>query len=333
MGLPLDLLRVLMDAEPEPAWRAVFDYAWRTCTLPLSAAQADGEVTRRDRRIGDLDLFLTSSGWDLWSRFESSVEHTADAVVEWWNKQTDGRAILILDGLSLREAPWILQEAERRGYMLHSARVTASELPGDTTSFAKALGFGQRSSLENNGASKTHRLPGARTESLSLPWKDCIASITPDPCWIIWHHWPDTRVHDLAEAGRGLNPLTDEAVEELTSEAFWVFVDRLATGRRVVITSDHGYAASGLFSDEDGTQGKYLKTRFKSGRSQSAEDGDGVPGWVPPLDVVLTSRHGRYRYVLGRRKWKSQGGYPTLTHGGLSVLEVASPFIEISRTK
>ena len=33
----------------------------------------------------------------------------------------------------------------------------------------------------------------------------------------------------------------------------------------------------------------------------------------------------------GRRKWKSAGGYPTLTHGGLSVLEVAVPWIELTK--
>jgi hypothetical protein len=52
---------------------------------------------------------------------------------------------------------------------------------------------------------------------------------------------------------------------------------------------------------------------------------------MPPVELTLASAHGRRRYALGRRKWKSHGGYPTLTHGGLSVLEVASPFIEISR--
>lgn len=52
--------------------------------------------------------------------------------------------------------------------------------------------------------------------------------------------------------------------------------------------------------------------------------------WVPVIDLVLDSRHGNYRYALGRRKWKCQGDYPTLTHGGLSLLEVAVPFIELS---
>ena len=53
--------------------------------------------------------------------------------------------------------------------------------------------------------------------------------------------------------------------------------------------------------------------------------------WVPPVDVTLDTPHGRHAFVLGRRKWKSQGGYPTLAHGGLSLLEVAVPFIELSK--
>ena len=38
-----------------------------------------------------------------------------------------------------------------------------------------------------------------------------------------------------------------------------------------------------------------------------------------------------YSLALGRRKWKCQGGYPTLTHGGLSLLETLSPFIELEK--
>lgn len=43
------------------------------------------------------------------------------------------------------------------------------------------------------------------------------------------------------------------------------------------------------------------------------------------------SAYGRHLDVNGRRKWRSQGGYPTLIHGGLSILEVAVPFIELRR--
>lgn len=104
------------------------------------------------------------------------------------------------------------------------------------------------------------------------------------------------------------------------------------------MTGDHGYAATGLFPDAaDQEQTRYLRARFKSGRSAPpAPDGatpDGAaPGaWAPPLDAVLETPHGRHAFALGRRKWRSRGGYPTLAHGGLSLLEVAVPFIELSR--
>jgi hypothetical protein len=102
----------------------------------------------------------------------------------------------------------------------------------------------------------------------------------------------------------------------------------LTTGRRLIITSDHGYAASGLFSDTADEQGRHLRDVFQAGRSAPADDG--TSPWVPPVELTLASAHGRRRYALGRRKWKTQGGYPTLTHGGLTVLEVASPFVEMS---
>jgi hypothetical protein len=97
----------------------------------------------------------------------------------------------------------------------------------------------------------------------------------------------------------------------------------------MVITSDHGYDASGLFPDSDKKQTDYLKKTFKSGRWM---DGNGDTGhWVPPIDRSLNTQHGRYQFVLGRRKWKSAGGFSTLTHSGLSVLEVAVPWIELTK--
>jgi hypothetical protein len=95
-------------------------------------------------------------------------------------------------------------------------------------------------------------------------------------------------------------------------------------------SSDHGYAACGLFPDlVDKDQVEYMKKLFKSGRTATSDSEDGA--WVPPIDLRLATNHGSHRYVLGRRKWKSAGGYPTLHHGGLSLLEVFVPFIELSK--
>jgi hypothetical protein len=42
--------------------------------------------------------------------------------------------------------------------------------------------------------------------------------------------------------------------------------------------------------------------------------------------VVSANEH---HIVMGQRKWKVQGGFPHVCHGGFSLLEVAVPFIEL----
>ncbi len=313
----------------------MFEHAWNTCSAPLAQDNASSEVTKRDAELAAADLFLATAGWDLWKSYEKVVPRTANAVASWWAERGAGRAVLILDALSLREVPWLLTGAAERGYTVHRKRAMGAELPADTTPFAEALGFASRSSLQNNLGAGKGRLAGATTDSTNLPWEDCAAQINASQDWLLWHDWLDERLHALRSPGHGLAALAKEAAEQLSSDAFWRLVHALTTGRRLLITADHGYAASGHFPDTvDPAQAQYLKDRFASGRWAKLSDLEppGVGNWVPPLDLHLNTVHADATFALGRRKWKSQGGYPTLTHGGLSLLEVAVPFIELSRT-
>jgi hypothetical protein len=329
MPLRPEILSVLTKSSAGDAWRAIIESITAIASAPLGTVNASSEVIKRDREIGAFDNFISASGWDLWRSFADSVERTSDRLARWWAEPYGGKAVLVLDGLSLRELPWLLQGVQERGFKLHELSVNASELPGETNEFARALGFGSRSQLQNNGGGRRHRLQPAQTESIDMPWKDCEGLVNSAPNWVFWHHWPDSRIHNVAVAGQGLDTLTSEAVEQLNSADFWSFVARLATGRRLVITSDHGYAAAGYFPDADGDVGQYLKKTFSSARSV-AGGGESGP-FVPPVALQLDSPHGCHLMALGRRKWKSPGGYPTLTHGGLSLLEVLSPFVEISK--
>lgn len=331
MALTASLIHQLTTSPAGEAWQAIIDQALDIASAPLEVNKATSVVTKRDREIGNLDNFLASSGWDLWEDFTDAVERTSDRLIRWWNEPYSQKAILILDGLSLRELPWLLQGAEQHGFTIHQATATASEIPGETNEFAQALGFSSRSQLQNNGGGVSHKLQPARTECVDMPWQDCTNLIDASPNWIFWHHWPDSKVHDAAGAGQGLDVLVRDAAEQLTSNEFWAFVKRLANGRHLIITSDHGYAATGYFPDADGEVAQFLKQTFSSGRSKP-ESGDTGP-FVPPVVLQLDTPHGTYRLAVGRRKWKSQGGYPTLTHGGLSLLEVLSPFVELTITQ
>lgn len=64
--------------------------------------------------------------------------------------------ILIIEALSMREAPWVLKGAANRGFTIHEGKITGAEIPADTTRFAKALGYGQKSSLESGGGKGTN---------------------------------------------------------------------------------------------------------------------------------------------------------------------------------
>jgi len=329
MALTASALYSVTQGSDADAWRVIVENVVEIAKKPLSANNAPREIVKRDREIGEWDLFLSSSGWDLWQAFGKSVEHTSDRLLRWWTEPFSAKAVLILDGLSLRELPWLLQGAEDHDFTLHEISAKASELPGETDQFARALGFASRSKLQNNGAGFAHKLQTASTESVDLPWKDCENLISGTPNQIFWHHWPDIKLHDGSGAGQGLEQLTKDVVEQLTSDDFWSFVERLATGRRLVITSDHGYAATGYFPDADGEVGHFLKQTFSSGRNKSGT-GDTGP-FVPPVALQINSRHEAHLMCLGRRKWRSPGGYPTLTHGGLSLLEVLSPFVELTK--
>lgn len=321
----------VLTAKPKEAWQVIFEKLWEIFSAPLTPQGTEHQVSDREHKVAELELLLSGSAWELWRDFELAVPHTAQSLIEFWNSTPSGKAVLILDALSLREVPWLLQEAQQRGYKIHNAGVRGSEIPSDTTSFAKALGFSQRSSLENDGAGSAHKLIGARTESLNAAWDYCVNWIASAPAIVLWHHWPDERIHQFAEPGDGFQKLCREAAQQLTSDQFWKLIEQMATGRRLVITSDHGYAASGMFADVGNKeQAGWLKTNF--GGSRFAHGSSAVQHWVPPISLSLQTIHGQNQFALGRCKWRSTGGYPTLAHGGLSLLEVAVPFIEISKT-
>jgi len=325
------LITKIFGLPAEQAWQNIFDYLWETFSLPIQPDVVDAITTERDKSIEQLDNILSGSAWELWQQFEQNAPLTSRQLKQFWANRPDGKAILILDALSLRELPWLIEHATKRGYTLHQSHITAAEIPGNTNPFAKALGFGQRSNLEHN-LGKSADFPAAWTETTDMPFADCCALIKADPNLIFWHHWPDSQMHNLADSGDGYRKLSKNAVEQLTSDDFWHFIDRLATGRRIIITADHGYAHSGIFPDvTHKDQAEFLKERFKSGRSVPNPINSSSHYWVPPLTQTITSQHGEWSLVLGRKKWKSQGGYPTLTHGGLSLLEMSVPYLQLSK--
>ena len=222
------------------------------------------------------------------------------------------------------QLPLLLSGAKSHGITPLSVRVTGSEIPSDTDMFARALGVSSRSSLRNNGAPAGFvlRKYEAYTDVLDIPFGDCLNSVPHTPNVFIWHTWLDDLIHVHHKRPE---QIFKASLEVLQSDEFWKFIDRLRQGRRLLITADHGYAVSKLFSTEekDTDAIAILRDTFGASRSCKAQH-----AWnqrfMPPVALTLNGHH----VIVGQRKWKVQGGFPDACHGGLSLLEVAVPFVE-----
>lgn len=301
------------------AWNGVFERLREIAVSSSSPVDLHNQTVAPDR-------LLAETAWELWASYPNAAPRTSSQLKKWCAAPSSiGRAVLVLDALSLREMPWLLGEAQARNIQPTDVRVTGSEAPSDTDQFARALGVPLRSHLAGNGAPASFDLFPAKayTDVISIPFEDSVGGIPHEPNVFVWHSWLDDLIHVHKKLP---DQIYKAASTTLQDDGFWRFVDRLRQGRKLVITSDHGYAVSKLFSSEEIDPDVIEKLRENFGAARYKEsNAPWQDRFMPPIVVS----HNEHHVVMGQRKWKVQGGFPHVCHGGLSLLEVAVPFIEL----
>lgn len=321
-----DWARVILTPQPpEQAWRLICDRL-RDVALEGASAQALQKATI------DPDRLLAETAWELWEGFAASAPKVVDELKRFWSAQSmAGTAVLILDGLSLRELPLLLAAAAKRGITPIRAEARAAAVPTETDWFAASLGLPGRSKLFNNKPPGTFIFagPDTFTDVLEAPFEDCVSSVPTAPRLFLWHKWPDEPlIHLYADKPDGHTTVAQKTKEQLSSDGFWKLIDRMRQGRRLVITSDHGYAVSQFFSSEvkDADSVALLRRHFHARRSAREDLASPWPDrHLPPL----VCRHDGWLVVMGQRKWSVQGGFPHLCHAGLTLLEAIVPYVEL----
>ena len=307
---------ILDSGTPDKVWKELF-----SSLLPL-ARSSSSPVALHDATVV-ADRLLAEAAWELWEAYPASAEKTSDNLKSWANVDS-GKAVLILDALSLRELPILLGAAEVRGIQPVQVKVTGSECPSTTDHFAKSLGLPSRSALASDGKPGTFVLFGGNcyTDALSLPFADC--PFPPTPNVVIWHSWLDDLIHVQHKLPDQIAAI---ASNTLQSDGFWDFIGRLRQGRDLVLTSDHGYAVSKRFSSEveDPDAVEILRKTFGASRNKVVSE-SWQKRFMPPIVMTNNNQH----VVMGQWKWKVQGGFPHICHGGMSLLEVAVPYMEFS---
>jgi hypothetical protein len=301
MALPDNIVQCLLADDSQTAWAAIRNELKYHFFAPFGENNPVEELIRREKAIEPMELCLGGAAWSLWNDFSHDIPRGSASLLDWWHSGHGGKAVIVLDGLSAREVPLLVAEAKKRGFSVGNTELCGSELPAETNAYAKSLGFSHRGALDNNGAGGAHKVTGAYTITNQLPWADLAKIIPHTPRVFIWHEWPDLRVHDLAGHGKGIRELLPEVVQQLRSDDFWALVAQLATGREVLITSDHGYADTGSFHDAEQDEKAYLRDNFGANRYRQGELTSRE--WLPPLALTLDCPTGRWSMALGRTKW------------------------------
>jgi len=316
---------ILSPHEPGEVWTAIFRRLGELAMNGTNSAALHQETVIPDR-------LLAESAWNLWEDFPAHAPSVVNELKQFWvSASLAGTAVLIVDGLSLRELLPLLTAMNDRGIKPVRTLVRAAEVPTETNQFAAALGISGRAKLSNNQPPSTFIFngPDVHCDVLEAPFADCVGSVPVSPRLFLWHTWPDEALLHLHEDNpQGPMIIVDESRTQLASDGFWGFVNRMRKGRRLVITSDHGYATSKWFSSKvtDDDSVKLLRQFFGAKRCVRENPGNPWPRrHLPPL----VCRHNGWLSVMGQRKWDVQGGFPHLCHRGLSLLEAAVPFIEL----
>jgi len=315
---------IVGENDPENAWKKILA-ALRE--LALSSAKSGA----LDRATVAPDRLIANTAWNLWDDFQNNAPTAIGELKKFWvQTKASGTAVLLLDALSLRELPIIVAAAEERGLIPTRIDALASQVPSNTDCFAAALGISGRAKLFNNQPPASFIFSGSDvyTDVLDAPFADCTVMIPFKPRLFLWHKWPDEPlIHLHAAQDDGPDIVASQIKQQIFSPEFWQFIDRIRQGRRLVVTSDHGYAVSRYFSDEIRDSDTVYLMRSVFGSKRWASETATTP-WPRRHLPPLVSRHNGQLVVLGQRKWAVQGGFPHLRHGGLSLLEAVVPFIE-----
>jgi hypothetical protein len=326
LSLPAWFTSALLNPDPAAVWHFVANYV-------LQEARSPYDPHRLHTRLLGLDRLLAESAWELWERFPEAAPRTAAFLQEWWLDNANpvsGRAVMIMDALSLRELPLLLDIFAQKHIVPRAVRATAAEVPTETTPFARALNLSARSRLTDSSMLPTNFVLASDdlfTAVLDQSFADCVAQLSPRRDIVIWHSWLDDHLHAHAQNAQTVERIIHSGLTGIGADSLWTLVQALRQGRRLLITSDHGYANTTRFAhgEPDGPAKEYLQKALHSSRVYKATDEPPQP-FVPPL---LLTRDG-YHVALGQRDWKALGGYPQVCHGGLSLLEAFVPLIELA---
>jgi hypothetical protein len=235
-------------------------------------------------------------------------------------------AVVVFDGLSLREIPVLLRLAEKsRLKLAESVDISLAAVPGETMEFVEQrLGVGRiapsqlpgRKALQDAGIAAYYYDSHNRRHALDAAAR----------ALLLWSAFPDNTYSDSgARFDRHF-----EQIHALLETAWMNTVQQIPAGRTILITSDHGYVyfGAGMSFTRGNADVRPLTNYFGGERFQRIS----AAGQPPAHPDLLALRDRDFALIRGRVQTHPPGAASSrlYKHGGLSLMEMLTPWIVLS---
>ncbi len=279
-------------------------------------------LDRGERDVNEIEEILASAAPRVYDELLGNIPHKRD--VRAFLETRRPCAVIIFDGLSLREIPLLLQFAEKSRFSAREVDFSFSPTPSETLDFVEQrLGFGKTA---------PSRLPGRtelRQQNIAAYYYD-----TPSrshrfendaDALLLWSSFPD---HTYSDSGARFVQHFAQ-IHSFLETAWMNTVQKIPANRDVLITSDHGYAYFGPgMSFQRTTAAVRPLTAYLGGeRFRYYSESDSPPDHSDL--TVLRDRH--LAIIRGRVQTHPSGAASSrlYKHGGLSLMETLVPWIEL----
>ena len=237
------------------------------------------------------------------------------------------RAVVVFDGLSLRELPLILALAAQTGFRVDESRVIATSLPTETLDFVsqRVLGPDAARGIGPNQLPSVGALTARGVQAVYLDSLTPRISLTAGKSLLLWSTYPDRLFkNDQARFDTQLFPQFCEYVATL-----WKYtIQAVPPGVPIVITSDHGYIFFG--GTAESARESAAADQLRQQRSWVFEDAAPYPAPHPDLQRFPAQHLAMLRGRLETRP-KGTASRRLYQHGGFSLMEVLVPWVLLNR--
>ena len=310
----------------EPGSRLPWLVGWLTEEVWSDARFAElapeAYLTQGEKLVHDIEELVSSAAYRIYDELAAAsmaVRPLSDTLV-------DRTAVVVFDGASFREGPLFRRKAEESGFQIIENDVSYAALPSETVDFVEQRVLGKRIAPKQLPGRQDLKEQGVKV----FYFPDAIASqnitVEDGDAFLLWSAFPDVTYKDsdarFARHFEGMQALYDVAWKNT--------VMQIPRGRRIVVTSDHGYIFFG--AGFESTRSSDACALLDQDRNKRFADSETLPDEANQRDLQVFVDT-RLAMVRGRIKNRPRGPSANLVyrHGGLSLMEMIVPWVVLER--